>query len=500
VSEFNPYRKWLGIPKEQTPPSHYQILGIPPDETDRDVINAAAVRQSMYVRNFQSGPHADAAARVLAEIEQAKIVLLDPEKRRTYDQTLTARAVTTIKPATDSEAGPQVHARPRRTHHSSPTRSIAIAITTGTIVAVIFLILWAMNKRSPDQQTQSQNATISRRATQDQKTTEKVPGEDTSIESVIGSRTTDQAQGKGVSGGIGSKRSVDNGAPMKMATFSPDASLIATAGCDGKVRIWNAETLQMEKQLSGVKTAAVGSVFVEATRLVVAGSDGTLQLWDEHSQGLIKQAKLDVEIRDVSDRTTNGFLFVGLPQGHIQRINVKDLASTEEMDMGVRTAWWITDIDVSPTQQILASTSDEGSVVLWDLESSSVAMKFRPPVDARELSFSPDGDTLAVGSKTGAVFLYETETWELIRRFELDSHAVASITFSPDGAYLLTGGVDWSLTVWNAKTGELVKRHWPGPGWIIAMQFSPDGRELLFARGGKSGKTLHVWGTDALFE
>jgi hypothetical protein len=29
---FDPYRKWLAIPEDSRPPTHYQLLGISPDE------------------------------------------------------------------------------------------------------------------------------------------------------------------------------------------------------------------------------------------------------------------------------------------------------------------------------------------------------------------------------------------------------------------------------------------------------------------------------------
>lgn len=82
---FDPYRKWLGIPDGQRPPTHYQLLGIAPDERDRDVINAAVVRQSAFIRTFQNGQHAAEATRLLNEIAAAKVCLLDPAKRAQYD-------------------------------------------------------------------------------------------------------------------------------------------------------------------------------------------------------------------------------------------------------------------------------------------------------------------------------------------------------------------------------------------------------------------------------
>jgi hypothetical protein len=85
---FDPYRKWLGIPEESRPPTHYQLLGIAPGEQDPEVIDAAAQRQSAFVRTFQEGEHAEEATRILGEIAEACAVLLDPERRAAYDRQL----------------------------------------------------------------------------------------------------------------------------------------------------------------------------------------------------------------------------------------------------------------------------------------------------------------------------------------------------------------------------------------------------------------------------
>lgn len=88
MSDFDPYRKWLSIPEEFRPPTHYQLLGISADERDLEVIDAAVLRQSAYVRNFQTGKYGADATRILNEIAAAKLCLLDPAKRAAYDAEL----------------------------------------------------------------------------------------------------------------------------------------------------------------------------------------------------------------------------------------------------------------------------------------------------------------------------------------------------------------------------------------------------------------------------
>ena len=82
---FDPYHKWLGIRKDQRPPTHYQLLGIAPDEEDLEVIEEAAIRQATHVRAYQIGPHGQDCTRVLNEISQARTTLLNAAKRQEYD-------------------------------------------------------------------------------------------------------------------------------------------------------------------------------------------------------------------------------------------------------------------------------------------------------------------------------------------------------------------------------------------------------------------------------
>ena len=55
----DPYHKWLGIPPEEQPANHYRLLGVPQFESDADVIETAAERQTGFLRTFQTGPRAD---------------------------------------------------------------------------------------------------------------------------------------------------------------------------------------------------------------------------------------------------------------------------------------------------------------------------------------------------------------------------------------------------------------------------------------------------------
>lgn len=114
---FDAYHKWLGIPPEKQPATYYLLLGIQPEETDREVIEEAAIRQSVHLRSYQLGPHAEQCARLLNEIAAAKAVLLNPAKRIAYDAQLTTKHAV--------QAG---RAAPKMGHGITPAKPAAVIV------------------------------------------------------------------------------------------------------------------------------------------------------------------------------------------------------------------------------------------------------------------------------------------------------------------------------------------------------------------------------------
>ncbi|MCI0359592.1 MAG: hypothetical protein L0211_14040, partial [Planctomycetaceae bacterium] len=96
---FDPYYKWLGIPPEEQPPNHYRLLGLTLYEQNSDAIDNAGDRQMAHVRTFQAGPQGAHSQRLLNEIAAARLVLLDPAKKRAYDEALRARLAPPAPPA-----------------------------------------------------------------------------------------------------------------------------------------------------------------------------------------------------------------------------------------------------------------------------------------------------------------------------------------------------------------------------------------------------------------
>jgi hypothetical protein len=121
VVSFDPYLNWLGIAPHEQPPNYYRLLGVVLFESNLDVIQQAASRQSLRVGAYHAGPQGEMCQQLLNEIAVAEFCLLDPRQKAVYDSQLNEslshrgeRAVAAPPPPASMPGGRQLASTPRQ--------------------------------------------------------------------------------------------------------------------------------------------------------------------------------------------------------------------------------------------------------------------------------------------------------------------------------------------------------------------------------------------------
>ena len=107
---------------------------------------------------------------------------------------------------------------------------------------------------------------------------------------------------------------------------------------------------------------------------------------------------------------------------------------------------------------------------------------------AYAVAWSPDGQTLAVGTSLGINY-YNTSTLQLIR-FTQSTAWVRSLAYSPDGTILASGGYDPLVRLYRAGDGTLLAQLKGHTAWVRSVAFSPNGKLLASA---SDDNTVRLW-------
>jgi WD40 repeat protein len=291
--------------------------------------------------------------------------------------------------------------------------------------------------------------------------------------------------------------------------FSPDEKLLATAGVDGSVSLWNVTDPHRPVRFGGRISPGAGAVFAvsmspDGRILATGNSDGSLRLWniaDPHRPVAFSKPlsghEGPVYAVEFNPKAGN-FLVTGGADGSVRTWDLSDPAHPQPLGQPIvahRNA--VRAVRFSPDSRTVATGGSDHTVRLWDVTSGTKLVSLGRPLPAHKsvvttLTFSPDGGTLATGSLDQKIKLWNLDAERLLSLSgTLEGHAtpVYAIAFSANGQLLASGANDGTVRIWRPADRRTLLTL-PHPGTVASVAFGADDRSLAV---GAADGSLRLW-------
>jgi WD40 repeat protein len=235
--------------------------------------------------------------------------------------------------------------------------------------------------------------------------------------------------------------------------FSPDGSVVATAGEDHTIRLWTVASGDEIKVLTGHQSPVQSLRYSDdGVRLASGDDSGRIEVWEPRTG--------------------------------------KPIASLCCHSDGIE------DIVFSPDGSRLVSAAGNDGVTLWNLSGpvTKEVLLEHPPNPANHVAFSQNGQWIAASTGKGIVTIWKAEKLKEPDSWPANTASLFVLAFSPDSKMLLTAGEgqDHLVKLWNVEPHTLL-HEMPGHKEIVLSGlFTPDGLHIITSD--LSGRII-VWDT-----
>ena len=295
---------------------------------------------------------------------------------------------------------------------------------------------------------------------------------------------------------------------MNEARFSEDGSLLATAGDDGILRIWDPESGEPISTVLGEDSGLLGQSFDADGTLVAATwpEEGVVRVADPRTGRVVREIEgLDMFPFDTALSPDGGQVVIGF--GGTDEAHVFDIATGELVVVLPRHRYSVNTVSWSIDGRWIATGSGDSSIRVWDAETGELVERLLGHTGVvNTVDWAPDSRRLVSGGSDGTARVWEIEEHPTRRGAEVEGREVFTLTaqqtqsalfaaFSPDGQRVLTGDVEisavkiWDLSVRGDEEVVNLPTDYLAP---VDVAFLPDGRIVAAHEHGAAS----IWEAD----
>ncbi len=234
--------------------------------------------------------------------------------------------------------------------------------------------------------------------------------------------------------------------------------------------------------------------------LATAGADGAVRLWDLQSRTRRQSLRTDMHKRTGHDARALALAFAPdgslLASGHVDgSIHLWDLASGEEIRVRLRhEEQMVSALAFSPDGQTLATGGVDSTLKLWDVPAARKGEArrelVREPAAVTALAFVAGGRLLVTGHANRVLRVMDAGTRRLTATLRGPEALVNVLCASPDGRRLAVGSHDRSVRVFDVESQAQIALATPHKKPASSLCFFADGTHLASVA---LENMVHVW-------
>lgn len=292
--------------------------------------------------------------------------------------------------------------------------------------------------------------------------------------------------------------------------FRDDSRLLAIAGVDGRLRLFDPAAGQLQRLVSlpaGVSYESAELRFdPTGTRLLITTGAGFACLFDVDSglplaelRGLPPFHTTGTVSRTAFDATGARFATVDHDDGH-DVVHLWQAANGAALATLCGGREHVLSLAFSPTQPTLAVAGTDGKARLFDVGVAGPRMPLPLQLDCGQtlvesVAFDRSGTRVITAASDGVARVFDARTAVCLCRLQGHDDLIYSAWFSPDGARAVTAGWDGVAIVWDLANGERLLTQPAHQRPVLSAEFSPDGSSVITT--GIDGR-VRRWPTDPL--
>ena len=276
------------------------------------------------------------------------------------------------------------------------------------------------------------------------------------------------------SGGLVRELGVDF-TPVQRLVFSPKGERLLTVGADGAARIWDTGSGALQGKSSGPPGAVLAAAWMsgeDAPLVLSAGPAGSVRMWHAHSGAEVGQAlQHPGGVAALAVSQDGRAIATGNRGGSVRLWDARGKLLGELL----RPAMQVSALAFSADGAALAIGALDGSVRLWGtLQPRTDAVLGHHAAGVTRLAFGPGGERLASAGEDNTVRVWDPAGRKALHDLRWHSDTVDQLAFSADGSYLASAGADGLCVIWDMATGLHVSELRGHTDAITGVAFSPD--------------------------